>query len=470
MNEVPIPATASGTTRLLNVPSPSCPRLLPPQAHTEVSAVLPRGRVAREKSKPAEMLVTWDRPETWIGIRLFAVVPLPSWPDWLSPQAHTVPSERSARPKSAPAAILVTPVSPVTWTGVSWCWLIVPLPISPCPLPPQAHTVPSDRRARLKSWPAATWVIPVSPATWTGVLRLVVVPSPTSPEKLKPQAQTVPPDRMARPCSNPAETCTTSPPSPLMSPYRDWPVVVPLPSSPAELSPQLATPCGRRIGGVTRAWAGPAGAAAIPATPSATVTPPASRASPRDRRQTFIVLPSTLPGRTVSGLPDRAATAPADTSGGVGAILDDALHHDGGGEPLHAGQRGELLVPQRLVGGEACGGHPDQVVRVAEQSFRVPDLRDAGQGALEFGDRGRVLAVHGHLHQHLEAEADRFRVDHGPVTADGPGALKVAQPPMTRGHAERDPLRQLGDGEPTLGLKLGKDLPVDRIHHEDYCA
>jgi hypothetical protein len=41
---------------------------------------------------------------------------------------------------------------------------------------------------------------------------------------------------------------------------------------------------------------------------------------------------------------------------------------------------------------------------------------------------------------------------------------------MTRGHAERDPLRELGDGEPTLGLKHSKDLPVDRIHLEDYCA
>jgi NAD(P)-dependent dehydrogenase (short-subunit alcohol dehydrogenase family) len=31
---------------------------------------------------------------------------------------------------------------------------------------------------------------------------------------------------------------------------------------------------------------------------------------------------------------------------GVGAALDDALHHDGGGKPLHAGQGAELLVPQ----------------------------------------------------------------------------------------------------------------------------
>src|SRR5580658_10786037 len=35
----------------------------------------------------------------------------------------------------------------------------------------------------------------------------------------------------------------------------------------------------------------------------------------------------------------------------VGPALDDALHHDRRGKPLHTGQDGELLVAQRLVGG-----------------------------------------------------------------------------------------------------------------------
>jgi len=47
------------------------------------------------------------------------VVPLPSWPRRLSPQARTVPSESSARAKLPPAEILVTPASPVTLTGVT---------------------------------------------------------------------------------------------------------------------------------------------------------------------------------------------------------------------------------------------------------------------------------------------------------------------------------------------------------------
>ena len=88
---------------------------------------------------------------------------------------------------------------------------------------------------------------------------------------------------------------------------------------------------------------------------------------------------------------------------GEGPLLDDAFHHDRRGEPLHAGQGGQLLVAEGLVGVEVGGGHPDQVVGVAEEPLRVADLGDLGQALLEPGDRGRVLAVHGHEDQDLEA-------------------------------------------------------------------
>ncbi len=34
---------------------------------------------------------------TWVGTDLFVVVPSPSWPNWLSPQTHSVPSRFNAR-------------------------------------------------------------------------------------------------------------------------------------------------------------------------------------------------------------------------------------------------------------------------------------------------------------------------------------------------------------------------------------
>ena len=63
---------------------------------------------------PAAMAVTRDKPVTWTGTLLSKVVPLPSSPLSLEPQAQTVPSERSASTKDPPVAICVTPVSPVT--------------------------------------------------------------------------------------------------------------------------------------------------------------------------------------------------------------------------------------------------------------------------------------------------------------------------------------------------------------------
>jgi hypothetical protein len=75
-----------------------------------------------------------------------------------------------------------------------------------------------------------------------------------------------------------------------------------------------------------------------------------------------------------------------------GPVIDDAFHHDRRDEALHARQGGEFLVAQDLVGGQVGSGHPDQVVRIAEQPFRLAHFRNADQAALEPGNgrRGQV--------------------------------------------------------------------------------
>ena len=79
----------------------------------------------------------------------------------------------------------VTPVSPLTGTGVLLL-VVVPSPSSPAPLLPQARTVPSDSNAYASLLPPAMAVTPVSPLTGTGVLLLVTVPMPM-PSWLYPQ-------------------------------------------------------------------------------------------------------------------------------------------------------------------------------------------------------------------------------------------------------------------------------------------
>jgi hypothetical protein len=67
----------------------------------------------------------------------------------------------------------------------------VSLPSWPLKLDPQAHTVLSPRKAKLKSPPPATAVTPESPGTWTGVEEVMVVLLPNWPEALLPHAATV---------------------------------------------------------------------------------------------------------------------------------------------------------------------------------------------------------------------------------------------------------------------------------------
>ena len=121
----------------------------------------------------------------------------------------TLPSLSTAKLEVEPAAIAVTSLSPLTATGTA-LFVVLPSPSWPALLLPQATTVPSLRRARLWSRPAAIAVAPLrngpdghvpsvpTAHTGTGTLLLVVVPSPSSPEKFWPQAMTVPSSSRAR--------------------------------------------------------------------------------------------------------------------------------------------------------------------------------------------------------------------------------------------------------------------------------
>src|SRR5207245_1853653 len=134
-------------------PSPSSPAALFPQART-----CPSDLSARANAPPAAIAVTplpEPRPDTALGFGWLVDVPLPSSPEWLSPQASTEPFDSSAMLKEPPAAIAVTPLPgprPLTATGLSTkVDDAVPLPTSPETLFPQPSTSPLDLSAML--WP-----------------------------------------------------------------------------------------------------------------------------------------------------------------------------------------------------------------------------------------------------------------------------------------------------------------------------
>src|SRR2546425_1181631 len=166
----------------------------------------------------------------------------------------------------------VTPLSPLTCTGLALQGrdashvsgpVVVPSPSCPELLAPQAMTVPLRSNARLWTSPAETAATPLRPPTGTGVLVQgrplqppgpVAVPSPSCPRLLAPQARRppwLPPQDMTVPLlsrarlSALAETPSTEliPPAatgvllhgvlPTSEPAQvSGPVVVPSPSCP----------------------------------------------------------------------------------------------------------------------------------------------------------------------------------------------------------------------------------------------
>src|SRR5580700_1516579 len=184
------PLTCTGTSLFALPPLPSSPLPLPPQAHSVPSDFNARPVVTRLAIAPTPVrLATW--PGTLLTVPSGVLLPLPSCPTKLSPQAHTVPSALSARLWNCPAPSPTTLPIPMTGTG-TLVPVVVEFPSWPRKLDPQAHSEPSDFNARLWVAPPTMPITPVRPLTCTGTLLLVALPVPSSPSELVPQAHTVP--------------------------------------------------------------------------------------------------------------------------------------------------------------------------------------------------------------------------------------------------------------------------------------
>ena len=91
----------------------------------------------------------------------------------------------------APAGDGVMPVNVLTLTGVGWL-VVVPMPRFPNSLSPQAHTVPSALSASEWSRAPAIAIALVRPDDLHRQAAMVVVPSPSWPQLFKPQHHTLP--------------------------------------------------------------------------------------------------------------------------------------------------------------------------------------------------------------------------------------------------------------------------------------
>src|SRR5262249_38728570 len=138
---------------LLVEPLPSSPNPLSPQMSTW--PVLVSVRLSNwVAATPAALVPAGSLTVTGV-VLLLVTVPMPSCPDSLSPQASTWPVLVSARLCVWPVLIALTVVPTVSGTGMGTSLgVVLPLPSSPSRLAPQASTSPVLVSARLCSHPA----------------------------------------------------------------------------------------------------------------------------------------------------------------------------------------------------------------------------------------------------------------------------------------------------------------------------
>ena len=78
---------------------------------------------------------------------------------------------------------------------------------------------------------------------------------------------------------------------------------------------------------------------------------------------------------------------------------------------MDAGEGGEALVVELLVGGQVGGGDAQKVVGFAEEPLGFSDVGDGGDSLFERVDGGAVSAAHGDEDERLEGEAECVGVE-----------------------------------------------------------
>ena len=152
--------------------------------------------------------------------------------------------------------------------------------------------------------------------------------------------------------------------------------------------------------------------------------------------------------------------APVRISGWNRAVCHDSLHHEGGGHSLYARKDAELVVLQRMVGGEVGGDDAQQVVGVTEQALGGQDAGNGGQSRFEGPECSAILLLHRDEDERLEGEAEGCCVDDGTVATDDTAAFKFAEASMTGREAQTHPAGQVSQGETAVILQQRKDLSV----------
>ena len=113
-------------------------------------------------NQPTETWAQFFPPGTFFGVASALVLPLPSWPRWLSPQQYSAPPVVMAQVLDPPADTEAHVDLVPTWTGATESMPLVPLPIWPKLSRPPHPRVPGALLPHENSPPLETWLMPAT--------------------------------------------------------------------------------------------------------------------------------------------------------------------------------------------------------------------------------------------------------------------------------------------------------------------
>lgn len=188
-------------------PSPTPPNAFSPQHQTAPSALRAQVRLAVPEDATSTIAVS---PPTGVGTTRVVALPIPSCPAVLPPQQETPPPVRTTHVCTLPEAISTASVTPETRTGTVLLPVVVPFANCPDALSPQHQTSPATVNAQVWLPPGATFrMAGVIPETNTGVRRSTVELSPSRPAPFCPQQYNRRSERRAQVWFAPAQRSIT---------------------------------------------------------------------------------------------------------------------------------------------------------------------------------------------------------------------------------------------------------------------
>jgi len=117
--------------------------------------------------------------------------------------------------------------------------------------------------------------------------------------------------------------------------------------------------------------------------------------------------------------------------------------------------------------GEVVGDDMDEIVARSRHEMARENVRAGGERCFEGAERIVVLPLKRDLDEDVDAQPDRFGIDHGTIAADHAGRFEALDPTRAGGRRQADARGKIDGREPPILRQDTDDLAVEGIQlHE----